>query len=135
MQETFVELHLLNDKGRLRRVGAKSDFRGNIRHAQVFATQKLGSGYTPPQPDSTQSQGVSMQLDGDDDRKQTLPPHLLVLTLDSGYLAFVYAKDSGVQRDVEFVVSMRRIGPGGSHLSHLGRAIAVDPKSVCSSCS
>lgn len=76
-----------------------------------------------------------MRGEGDGDNKPILPPHILALTLDSGHLAFVYAKDSNVQGEVDFVVSMKRIDSKGVHPVHLGKSIAVDPRYACDSVS
>lgn len=72
-----------------------------------------------------------MRGEGEDDNKAILPPHILALTLDSGHLAFVYAKDSDVQGEVDFVVSMKRIDSKGVHPTHLGKSIAIDPRYGC----
>lgn len=59
-----------------------------------------------------------------------LPQDLLVLTLDSGYMVFMYAKSSSEQGQIDFITSQRRIGPSGVEPQRLGRAVAVDPKYV-----
>ena len=65
---------------------------------------------------------------GDEDNKPLLPPQILVLALDSGHLAFIYAKSSDEQGEVNFVVSMKRIDQKGIHPENLGKSIAVDPR-------
>ena len=72
--------------------------------------------------------GLTVGAGGDEDKKPLLPPHILVLTLDSGHLAFIYAKSSDEQGEVNFVVSMKRIDQKGIHPENLGKSIAVDPR-------
>ncbi|KAG0644801.1 hypothetical protein HOY80DRAFT_1006716 [Tuber brumale] len=145
--ETFIELHLLTDDGKLRQVGSKTDFQANIRHARVFGSPRKN--FHSPQDAifkqelATQSQDdVVMRGAGEggvnsgilpgaaegDDTKPLLPPHILALTLDSGHLAFVYAKSSEEQGEVNFVVSMKRIDQKGIRTETLGKSIAVDPR-------
>ncbi|RPA94452.1 hypothetical protein L873DRAFT_1830268 [Choiromyces venosus 120613-1] len=145
--ETFIELHLLTDDGKLRQVGSKTDFQANIRHARVFGSPRKN--FHSPQDAifkqelATQSQDdVVMHGVGEggvnggmlsgaaegDDSKPLLPPHILALTLDSGHLAFVYAKNSEEQGEVNFVVSMKRIDQKGIRMETLGKSIAVDPR-------
>jgi hypothetical protein len=62
-----------------------------------------------------------------EDRKLSLPPDVLVLTMDSGNLAFVYAKEAVETGEVEFVINMIRIGGKGLHPKNLGKAMTVDP--------
>lgn len=140
-------MHLLTDDGKLRQVGSKTDFQANIRHARVFGSPRKN--FHSPQDAifkqelATQSQedvamrgiaegGVnSGMLPGaaeGDDSKPLLPPHILALTLDSGHLAFVYAKSSEEQGEVNFVVSMKRIDQKGIRMEILGKSIAVDPR-------
>ena len=69
----------------------------------------------------------SMKPERTDAARARLPADILVLTLDSGLLAFVYAKDSRERGEVEFVVSTKRIDSRGVHPTHLGKSIAVDP--------
>lgn len=61
-----------------------------------------------------------------EDTKELLPPHILALTLDSGYIGFLYAVTKG--DEVEFVMSTRRIDAKGVHPKNLGKSLAVDPK-------
>ncbi|KAF8423083.1 hypothetical protein EV426DRAFT_534536 [Tirmania nivea] len=114
--ETYIELYLLNDDGKLRRVATKSDFQADIRHAKVFAT---GTG-------SVGDAGVLSDDVMAEDTKGLLPPHILALTLDSGHLGFLYAVTKG--DEVEFVMSTRRIDTKGVHPKNLGKSLAVDPK-------
>ena len=63
-----------------------------------------------------------------EDTKSLLPPHILVLTMDSGHMAFLYAIQMGAV--VQFIMSTRRIGGKGVHPKHLGKSLAVDPRWV-----
>jgi hypothetical protein len=121
VQETFIELHLLAESGKLQKVGSKTDFRAEIRDARVFGSQRESNLSGLPRDES-------MNSDGNEDFKHRLPADILVLTMDSGHLAFVYAKDSPEQGQVEFIISMKRIDSKGVHPTHLGKSIAVDPQ-------
>lgn len=108
-------MYLLGDDGKLRKVATKSDFQADIRHARVFATT---SGY----------EESSSFLDNDvmaEDTKGLLPPHILVLTLDSGHMGFLHAVSKG--EEVEFNLSTRKIDAKGVHPKTLGKSLAVDP--------
>lgn len=61
-----------------------------------------------------------------EDRKNLLPPHILVLTLDSGHIGFLYAVTKG--EEVEFILSTRKIDAMGVHPRNLGKSLSVDPK-------
>lgn len=132
--EAFIELHILTEDGKLRQVGSKTDFQADIRHARVFGSPRK---HFYSAQDAIFRQGLASQLqddtdmrgDGEDTSKQMLPPHILALTLDSGHLAFIYAKDSEIQGEVEFVVSMKRIDENGVHPAILGKSVAIDPRS------
>lgn len=135
-QETFIELHFLTEDGKLRQVGSKTDFQADIRHAKVFGSPRkhfysAQDAIFQQELASQLQDDVAMRGEGNDDNKPILPPHILALTLDSGHLAFVYAKDSNVQGEVDFVVSMKRIGSKGVHPTHLGKSIAIDPRYGC----
>lgn len=61
-----------------------------------------------------------------EDTKRKLPPHILVLTLDSGYIGFLYAVTKG--DEVDFIMSTRKIDEKGVKPKTLGKSLAVDPK-------
>lgn len=121
MQETFIELSVLTGSGKLKKVGSKTDFRADIRDARVFGSLRESnfSGMpVPPKPPNP---------DRPDAVRARSPPDILALTLDSGLLAFVYAKDSRERGEVEFVVSTKRVDSRGVHPTILGKSISVDP--------
>ncbi|KAI5814271.1 hypothetical protein BZA77DRAFT_107589 [Pyronema omphalodes] len=118
--ESFLELHLLTESGKLQKVGSKTDFRATIRDARVFGSQRESNLSGIPRDDSMN--GVHHE-----DRALGLPPDVLVLTMDSGNLAFVYAKEAAETGEVEFVINMIRIGDKGTNPTFLGKSITVDP--------
>lgn len=61
-----------------------------------------------------------------EDTKGPLPPQMLALTLDSGQLGFLYAISRG--KDVDFILSTRKIDSKGVHPKHLGKSLAIDPR-------
>ncbi|TGZ78548.1 hypothetical protein EX30DRAFT_350943 [Ascodesmis nigricans] len=99
------------------------DFHADIRDAKVIvgAPRHPGVDVEAPQASSSSSQETKLRTD--------LPPDILVLTLDSGYMAFVYARNCSQQGQVDFVVSKQRIDSRGRHPTHLGKSVAVDPRS------
>ena len=56
---------------------------------------------------------------------EALPPQVIVLTLGSGNIMFLYAKD--VESEVIWMVSSVKITQQGSYLQQLGSHLAVDP--------
>jgi hypothetical protein len=92
-----------------------------IRDARVFGLQRrsnlsgvLGNNF--------------LGADENEDVKSGLPPEILAMTLDSGHLAFMYAKSLPESEQVDFVVSKRRIDSKGVHPRNLGKSVAVDPQ-------
>ena len=61
-------------------------------------------------------------------KDESLPPHMLVLSLDSGHIAFLFAQQRGPA--VHFIMSTRRIDAKGPHPKHLGKSLAIDPSYV-----
>jgi hypothetical protein len=121
VQETFIELHILTEAGKLQKVGCKTDIRAEIRDARAFGSQRESTV-------SGASQNGSSNGNHHDDVKLRLPADILAMTTDSGHLQFVYAKDCSEQGQVDFIVSKRRIDSRGVHPTHLGKSIAVDPQ-------
>lgn len=121
-------MHLLTDARKLLKVGSKTGFGAEIRDAKVFGTQRKVNPSGVRRGDVLRK--IKDEGEEDDGQMRNHPPDILALTLDSGELAFLYAKDSSEQGQVEFVESRRRIGMRGVHPSHLGKSIAVDPRWV-----
>lgn len=116
-----MELHLLTEGGTLQQAGSKTNFHADIRQARVFGSQRRPNM-------SGVDQSVSIDDHESQDIKLHLPADILALTMDSGHLAFVYAKNCNEQGQVEFIISRKRIDSRGAHPTHLGRLIAVDPR-------
>ena len=55
-----------------------------------------------------------------------VPPQVIVLSLDSGDLAFCYVKTRNGRP--EFVVSRRRISSKTSFTKNVGKSVSVDPR-------
>lgn len=60
---------------------------------------------------------------------RTIPPHILILALESGNLAFVYAVNGDVDKPLLVSVQVP-LHSGQSRLDQLGERIAVDPRYV-----
>lgn len=93
-------------------MGCKTDFRGQIRDACVFGSQRESR----------------FEAASNAEVKLASPADLLVLTMDSGHLAFIYARDSQEQGQVDFKVSTKHLDSRGVKPSNLGRIVAVDPQ-------
>lgn len=118
---TFIEIHLLTSRGILQKVGCKADFHAEIRAANAFGSRRKSS------LSGVQNRDVAAVAESSKDSKIGLPADILVISLDSGHLAFIYAKNYPIHDGVDFVLSTRRVGSRGLHPKSLGASIAVDP--------
>jgi hypothetical protein len=105
----------------LQKVGCKADFHAEIRAANAFGSRRKSS------LSGVQNRDVAAVAESSKDSKIGLPADILVISLDSGHLAFIYAKNYPIHDGVDFVLSTRRVGSRGLHPKSLGASIAVDP--------
>lgn len=125
--------------GRLQEVASKTFFEARIRHARVFGM--------PREPAFSYDQTIKVEdveamaisdsnplLPGQSGRMKprgrarvSVPPQILVLSLDTGSLLFVFAYESA-DGTVHFMTSSRALPTGPSELEEPGKRIAVDPK-------
>jgi hypothetical protein len=63
----------------------------------------------------------------DDESKSALPPQILVLALDFGEIAFVYAEDVEPNH-IRFKVARKKLPADVSCLGQYGRRMAIDSK-------
>ncbi|KAI9846584.1 MAG: hypothetical protein M1837_003825 [Sclerophora amabilis] len=134
--ETFVQIRELRGDGHLHDIVKKCDFGAKIQHARIFGIPRkpampgldasiardlppAGYAYNDAIPDP---QDVPI-FD-----QPKLPPHILVLTLDSSTLVFLFAQE-GTDGSVNFITSSRSLPRRVSELQYPGKQIAVDPKS------
>jgi hypothetical protein len=137
LQETFVQIKELQEESieiqdykkkmprklHLRDVASKTDFGSRICQAQIFGAPRK------PVAKSFKAETTTTpaELEHSETASLKVPPHVLVLTLASGYLLFVIANH---QRDgtVKFMSCSKPIPNGLSLSETVGKHIAVDPR-------
>lgn len=126
--EDSVHLKEIRDHGRLHHVATKSDFKARILAARVFGEPRevrtnkrvaspLSKNQTVyrPRPSMTGSQ------------EHVLPPEIIVLTLASRTLMFLWAQSTPTGT-VTFNRKTIKLPAGSSRFDRLGTFLAVDPK-------
>ncbi len=136
VQESSVQIKELQPDGRLRDVASKTDFGGHILHARVFGTprQPATASSTSSEPDSQGYAEVDEKIEMlteegsvfTDDRIK-LPPHVLVILLDTSELLFLFANEHH-DGSVTFYTCTKATTKGGSDLAGVAKHIAVDPR-------
>ncbi|KAI9696824.1 MAG: hypothetical protein M1836_005186 [Candelina mexicana] len=130
--EHFVQIKELLPDGHLQDVVTKSDFGGaTIRSARVF-----GNARQPADPVDVQQgadvkrKDASIEKDrlDDDESASRIPPQILILTLDTNRLVFLFAFNDRRGR-VKFLSSHLALPSQRSFLQRHGKHLAVDPKS------
>lgn len=112
--EDYVQIKSIHNYGHLHHVATKADFRGRILAARIFGE---------PREDIVERASMEQE---DSASKAPFPPQVLVLTLDTGALMFLWAlsEETGAvrfhQRTVPFL-------DAGSPLTLQGVHLAVDP--------
>jgi hypothetical protein len=116
--ESFVQLREFLPSRHLADMPARLEMGCRILAAKVISHVEVTSFV---------DQVVKQEQHEDDDAKSTLPPQTLVLALDFGELAFVYAEDVAPGQ-IEFRVGRKKLPADVSALGQYGRHLAVDPK-------
>ena len=116
--------------GLMKRVAVKADLDSTIRSAKIFGLPRK---FVSPSSEDIRD-GVKEELEDEDNwdalRPKVppeVPPHILVLTLDSKILAFIFAFHDEAGR-VRFLQCRRPLPVGRSSLEQLGEFLAVDSK-------
>ena len=124
--DNFVEIkELMSEDGHLRDVATKADFGSNIRAARVFGTARKPA--VPGLDAMTKAEFEEMDLDVPSGQK--VPPQILVVTLESKQLVFLFAIDND-HGHVDFLTCPRPLPEQLSFLEQHGKHVAVDPKCV-----
>ncbi|KAL1615403.1 hypothetical protein SLS54_009057 [Diplodia seriata] len=117
--EDFIQLKEILPNAHLEHVSTKADFGSRIRAARVFGEPRKF--IHPPMTEKA-------QIPLDIDWNELVPPQILVLTLESQELLFLFARP---RRDgsIEWKESCIPLSPDASLLEQPGRHLAVDPRS------
>ncbi|KAF2201275.1 hypothetical protein GQ43DRAFT_41412 [Delitschia confertaspora ATCC 74209] len=112
--EDCVQIKSIREYGHLHHVATKSDFAGHIIAARVFGESR-----------EEEAEFVTIKQE-DGHAKATLPPQVLLLTLSTGVLMFLWA-DSGETGTIQFHQRTIPLPRAHSSLTIQGRHLAVDP--------
>lgn len=127
--DNYIEIYEINKEtksGSMKRIAIKADLDSTIRSARVFGLPRKC--VLPSSEDI--DDGVKEEVeDGESGNalQPEVPPHILVLALESKILAFIFAfhdRDGQVQ----FLQCRRPLPVDRSSLEQLGEFLAIDPK-------
>ncbi|KAF2137166.1 uncharacterized protein K452DRAFT_302199 [Aplosporella prunicola CBS 121167] len=117
--EDFIHIKEILSDGHLRHVASKADFGSHIRAARVFGEPRKF--IHPPMIEQPQS---PMEID----YTEVIPPQILVLTLESQELIFLFAHQNP-DGTIDFWSSAVPLDANRSFLEQPGKHLAVDPRS------
>ena len=115
--------------GRLQDIAVKNDFEGRIKHARVLGNRRepaAASGDTYQRSVHDDSDLLAEDTSGAADDLLKVPPHVLVLSVDDGFLHFLFALETENGK-VEFMTTRKAVFSHSGVEDH-GRQIAVDPR-------
>ncbi|KAI9718568.1 MAG: hypothetical protein M1812_004019 [Candelaria pacifica] len=129
--ERFIQIKELLPDGHLQDVVTKSDFGGaTIRSARVFGNARQPVGPVDVQQGANMKEedaDIEMNLSESGITSQ-IPPQILIVTLDSNRLVFLFAFNDRLGQ-VKFLSSHMALPSQRSLLQTQGKHLAVDPKS------
>jgi hypothetical protein len=126
--EDSVQLKEICDYGHLRHIADKSDFKGKILAARVFGEpRKVQVNTSEPSPLLKHASVHRNRRSGTGEEEPSLPPEVVVMTLSSRTLMFLWASHSQTGP-----VTLRhrsiRLPAGSSRFDRPGPFLAVDPR-------
>lgn len=126
--EDYVHLKEIHKDGHLCHIATKSDFDSRIRAARIFGEPKKAELQEQLDADLPSSSNVSSAKLDQTQSDGIIPPQVIVLTLESRKLMFLYAQqdDTGA---VKFCQSTLAFPPGKTFLEQPGKLLTVDAKS------
>ncbi|KZF23443.1 hypothetical protein L228DRAFT_238011 [Xylona heveae TC161] len=122
--EHFIHIKELHSDGHLQHVASKTDFHASIRSARVFGIARKPAASGLDAIIKTE-EGVDMEIDSP---QRALPPQVLLLSLSTRELLFLFALDRD-DGGVDFFTSYKPLPEQRSFLEQPGRHLAVDSKS------
>ena len=128
ISEDFIEIKELLHDGHLQDVMGRADFGSKIRSARA-----VGNPTRPAvSPEATGIDAIVKMEDvkpveAKENPLHTLPPQILVLTLESNTLVFLFA-DCGLTNQYRFVTYSRPLAEHVQHTKRPGKLIAIDPQ-------
>ena len=129
IKEVVTQDYLPDLSVELRDIAVKADFDSAIRAARIFGSPRkiTASVQEPTGIDAIVKNEELTPGDGDDQDHVGIPPQILVLSLESKKLVFLFAFHDSLGA-VHFVSSERLLPSQAIHNEQLGQHIAVDPK-------
>ncbi|KAJ4289192.1 hypothetical protein N0V90_011534 [Kalmusia sp. IMI 367209] len=126
--EDFVHLKEICDYGHLRHVASKSDFKGKILAAKAFGDpRKVEINTSEQSPLLTRASLHRERKSMTGEEEVTLPLEVIVLTLSTRTLMFLWAKDNPTG-PTTFVQRMVQLPTAASQFNRPGQHLAIDPK-------
>lgn len=126
--ENALHLKEVHVDGTLHHVGTKADFKGKILAARVFGAPRRREEKDESHRPRMRRKDVHAQrrsTAGDDGAANSLPPEILVLSLDTNSIMFVWAHQAPTE--IHFRHQILRLPPGTSPYDRPGSFLAVDP--------
>ena len=128
ISEDFIEIKELLRDGHLQDVIGRADFGSKIRSARAIGeARKPGVLPEPTGIDAIVKMEKVEPADVKDNPMHTLPPQILVLTLESNTLVFLFA-DHRPTNQYRFVSYSRPLAEHVQHTKRPGKLIAIDPQ-------
>ncbi|KAF2028323.1 hypothetical protein EK21DRAFT_69951 [Setomelanomma holmii] len=126
VSEDSIQLKEIHHYGHLRHVATKSDFKGRIHAARVFGNpREVPVSVGSPLPKEQALNRGRRPITGDEG--VLLPPEVMVLTLTSRTLMFLWAQHTSTGA-VSFSQRTLRLPAGISQFDRFGAFLAIDPK-------
>jgi hypothetical protein len=128
VDEDSLHLKEIRDYGHIRHVATKTDFKGRILAAKVFGDPRevpKTKGFAVTLPKNHRKPRERRSTTSDEER--VLPPEVVVLTLSTRTLMFLWA-DHTHTRASTFNQSSIKLPAGSSRFDCFGAFLAIDPK-------